>query len=91
MVGSRVSVMRRKVAESNSGSGEMAGDFALELGPLLRLVKNLRGVICAARPSEAAGHIAWVRKKFQYRSIGYTPFMEEKFRRARLTPVSLAS
>lgn len=56
----------------------------MELGALLRLVKNLRGVIYAVEPAGAVPLVAWVRRKFQYRTVGYTPLTKERFDRAGL-------
>lgn len=34
--------------------------------------------------AKAAEHVRWVRRKFQYRTVGYTASSEENFRRAGL-------
>jgi len=51
---------------------------------LLRLVKNLRGVIYATDPSTSAEQLRWVKRKFQYRTVGYTSSTRNRFVEARM-------
>ncbi|MEF8788469.1 MAG: hypothetical protein V5A84_05320 [Planctomycetota bacterium] len=44
----------------------------MRLGALLRLAKNLRGVIYVGDAASSRQALYWVKKKFQYRAVGYT-------------------
>ena len=44
----------------------------MRLGPLLRLAKNLRGVIYVGDARTSRRGLYWVKKRFQYRAVGYT-------------------
>lgn len=44
----------------------------MRLGPLLRLSKNLRGVIYVGDARTSRQGLYWVKKRFQYRAVGYT-------------------
>lgn len=54
-------------------------------GEVLRLVKNLRGVVYFAEASELVLASGWLRRKFQYRFLGYAPFFEKEFCSAGLS------
>ena len=45
----------------------------MALGELLRLVKNLRGVVFAASAEGLPDFLSWFARKFQYRSVGFPP------------------